>query len=60
MRIEENQSMSNIGFVGLGIMSGPMCRNLLNAGHKLVVYNIVTALVDRVAADGASACGSAR
>jgi 2-hydroxy-3-oxopropionate reductase len=28
-----------IGFVGLGIMGGPMARNLAAAGHELVLYN---------------------
>lgn len=51
--------MSNIGFVGLGIMGGPMCRNLLKAGHRLVVYDIVPELVERVVAGGASAVASA-
>ena len=52
--------MSNIGFVGLGIMGGPMCRNLLKAGHRLVVYDIVPALVERVAGYGATAGETAR
>lgn len=52
--------MSNIGFVGLGIMGAPMCRNLLKAGHSLVVYDIVPALVDRVVEGGASRGVSAR
>lgn len=52
--------MSDIGFVGLGIMGGPMCRNLLKAGHKLVVYDVVPALVERVVGYGASAGDSAR
>lgn len=52
--------MSNIGFVGLGIMGSPMCRNLLKAGHKLVVYDIVPALVERVTGYGASAGDSSR
>jgi len=43
--IEENRIVSNIGFVGLGIMGSPMCWNLLKSGHKLVVYDIVLALV---------------
>ncbi len=30
---------TTIGFVGLGLMGDPMCRNLLAAGAKLVVYN---------------------
>lgn len=28
-----------LGFVGIGLMGGPMCRNLLAAGADLVVYN---------------------
>jgi 2-hydroxy-3-oxopropionate reductase len=28
-----------IGFVGLGIMGRPMARNLMEAGHELVLYN---------------------
>jgi len=52
--------VSNIGFVGLGIMGGPMCRNLLKSGHKLVVYDVVPALVERVAGYGASPGDSAR
>lgn len=52
--------MSNIGFVGLGIMGGPMCRNLLKSGHRLVVYDIVPALIERVVGYGAAAAGSAR
>ena len=27
-----------IGFIGLGIMGKPMVRNLLKAGHELIVY----------------------
>ena len=32
--------MSNIGFIGLGIMGKPMAKNLIKAGRKLVVYDI--------------------
>jgi 2-hydroxy-3-oxopropionate reductase len=46
--------LSNIGFIGLGIMGGPMSRNLLKAGHSLVVYDIVPDLVKPVVAAGAS------
>lgn len=31
--------MSNLGFVGLGIMGKPMCRNLARAGHRVVAYD---------------------
>ncbi|MHB1090327.1 MAG: NAD(P)-dependent oxidoreductase [Ilumatobacteraceae bacterium] len=31
--------MVNVGFVGLGIMGGPMARHLSTAGHHVTVYN---------------------
>jgi 2-hydroxy-3-oxopropionate reductase len=30
---------STIGFLGLGVMGGPMARNLLAAGHEVVAWN---------------------
>jgi len=42
-----------IGFIGLGIMGKPMSRNLLKAGYKLIVYDIVQEAVKEVAAAGA-------
>jgi 2-hydroxy-3-oxopropionate reductase len=44
---------SRIGFIGLGIMGKPMAKNLLKAGHKLVVYNLGAAAVDELVAAGA-------
>ena len=44
---------SKIGFVGLGIMGRPMAKNLLKAGHKVTVYDIMPAGMDDVAAAGA-------
>ena len=32
-----------IGLIGLGIMGKPMAKNLLKAGHELVVYDVVEA-----------------
>ncbi len=46
--------MTNIGFIGLGIMGKPMAKNLLKAGHKLVVYDIMPAGADEVVAAGAA------
>jgi 2-hydroxy-3-oxopropionate reductase len=46
--------MPNIGFIGLGIMGRPMAKNLLKAGHKLVVYDIVQSSVDDVTSNGAA------
>jgi len=50
---------SQIGFVGLGIMGKPMAKNLLKAGHQLVVYDVVSAPVEEVAAAGAAKGSSA-
>jgi 3-hydroxyisobutyrate dehydrogenase len=48
-----------IGFVGLGHMGAPMARNLLKAGHSLVVYDVVQRNVDALQAAGASGATSA-
>jgi 2-hydroxy-3-oxopropionate reductase len=48
------------GFIGLGIMGKPMSRNLIKAGHQVVVYDIVPEFVAEMAASGASAGKSAR
>jgi 2-hydroxy-3-oxopropionate reductase len=50
--------VADIGFIGLGIMGKPMCRNLLRAGYSLAVYDIVAAPVAELAADGAKAVDS--
>src|SRR3984957_13949936 len=52
--------MSDIGFIGLGIMGNPMCRNLITAGHKLVVYVRVPEPVQRLVELGAIRGGSSR
>ena len=46
--------MSQIGFIGLGIMGRPMSRNLMKAGHQVVAYDVVPALADAIVADGAA------
>lgn len=48
-----------IGFVGLGHMGAPMARNLLKAGHALMVYDVVQGNVDALKAAGAGAARSA-
>jgi 2-hydroxy-3-oxopropionate reductase len=48
-----------IGFVGLGIMGKPMSRNLMKAGHKLVVFDIAAAPVSELAGEGAETGASA-
>ena len=51
--------MSNIGFVGLGIMGTPMAGHLIAAGHQLYVYD-VKAIPAALTAAGAVACASAK
>ena len=47
-----------IGFIGLGVMGKPMAKNLIKAGHQLVVHSRTRASVDEVAAAGAAAAVS--
>jgi 3-hydroxyisobutyrate dehydrogenase len=49
----EEGTMATIGFIGLGNMGGPMARNLLKAGHRLHVFDVVPAAIERAAAAGA-------
>ncbi|HKG24751.1 MAG TPA: NAD(P)-binding domain-containing protein, partial [Thermomicrobiales bacterium] len=49
----QGDPMATIGFIGLGNMGGPMSRNLLNAGHRLRVFDLAPAAVDRAVAAGA-------
>ncbi|MDQ4062965.1 MAG: NAD(P)-binding domain-containing protein, partial [Actinomycetota bacterium] len=49
-----------IGFVGLGIMGGPMAKNLMEAGYELVLYNRTKEKAEEIAADGATVAGSPR
>jgi len=47
--------MANVGYVGLGIMGGPMARHLAAASHSVVVYNRTTAKAEEwVKANGGS------
>jgi 2-hydroxy-3-oxopropionate reductase len=48
----------SIGFIGLGIMGRPMARNLLKAGHHLVVHNRSQAAVAQLVGLGAKAADS--
>nr|WP_281398627.1 2-hydroxy-3-oxopropionate reductase [Saccharopolyspora gloriosae] len=51
-------TMSKIGFIGLGIMGGPMAANLVAAGHEVAGYNRSRAKVDQLVADGGTAASS--
>jgi 3-hydroxyisobutyrate dehydrogenase len=50
-----------IGFVGLGNMGNPMCRNLLKHGHALKAYDVVPELLRKLGAEkGVEAATSAQ
>jgi 3-hydroxyisobutyrate dehydrogenase-like beta-hydroxyacid dehydrogenase len=48
----------DIGFIGLGKMGFPMARRLIEAGHRLTVFDTQKAAVDRLVALGAKAGAS--
>jgi 2-hydroxy-3-oxopropionate reductase len=52
--------MAKVGYIGLGIMGAAIARNLIKAGHSLVVHNRSRAIVDQLVAEGASAAHSPR
>src|SRR3979490_3381153 len=42
----------DVGFIGLGHMGAPMARNLLKAGHHLIVYNRTRSKAETLAREG--------
>lgn len=48
-----------IAFLGLGNMGGPMCSNLLNAGHPVTAFDLSPAARDAAKSAGAAIAGSA-
>ena len=51
--------MSNIGFVGLGIMGKPMAANLIKGGHTLFLHSR-SGVPQELTAAGGKACASAK
>ena len=51
--------MSNIGFIGLGIMGKPMAGNLIKGGHTLFLHSR-SGVPQELAAAGGKACASAK
>lgn len=49
-----------IGFIGLGIMGRPMAKNLLKAGHELVVFDFNQEAVKDVVSCGAQAAANSK
>jgi 2-hydroxy-3-oxopropionate reductase len=51
--------MTNVGFIGLGIMGAPMAGHLLAAGHQLYV-NTIGSLPEALVKGGAKACANGK
>jgi 2-hydroxy-3-oxopropionate reductase len=51
--------MTAIGFIGLGVMGGPMAANLVKAGFEVTGYNRSPEKTQRLVAAGGRAAGSA-
>ena len=49
----------DVGFIGLGIMGRPMADHLINAGHRLFLYD-VKPVPDDLTSKGGTACASAK
>jgi len=49
-----------IGFIGVGIMGGPMARNLVKAGYPVLVHDAVPAAVEALSKDGVSVAASSK
>lgn len=52
--------MRTVGFIGLGIMGAPMARRLVEAGHRVTVFNRTAAKCAPLVAAGARAADSPR
>lgn len=52
--------MAKVGYIGLGIMGGSIARNLMKAGHELVVHNRSQGVVQEFVGLGAKAASSPR
>lgn len=50
--------MTTIAFIGLGNMGAPMAKNLINAGCKVQVFDLVTESVEQLRSQGAVATSS--
>jgi len=49
----------SIGFIGLGVMGEPICRNLVNkSGARVIAFDVAAEPLQRLSTDGAEVAGS--
>ena len=49
-----------VGFIGLGVMGGPMAQTIVKGGHQLTVYDLDPGAVSRLTSAGAKAAKTPR
>jgi 3-hydroxyisobutyrate dehydrogenase-like beta-hydroxyacid dehydrogenase len=52
------EDIMKVGFIGLGNMGGPMCRNIIKGGHEVIVHDLSDDAVAACVALGGTAGGS--
>lgn len=52
--------MTRIGFIGLGIMGSPMAAHLVAAGHDVTGFDLSSASLEKLVADGGKAAANAQ
>ncbi|WP_415167464.1 2-hydroxy-3-oxopropionate reductase [Propionivibrio sp.] len=57
--LEQEQTMSKVGFVGLGIMGTPMAEHLIKGGHEVFLYSIPS-IPEALVQAGGKACTSGK
>lgn len=50
--------MAKLGFLGLGIMGGPMAQHLIKAGHEVALWSYSSEKAKKLAGDGVIACST--
>lgn len=56
-----SQTLKQVGFIGLGVMGEPMCRNLaVKSGLKVMAFDVNPSPLQRLSAHGVHPCGSMR
>jgi 3-hydroxyisobutyrate dehydrogenase-like beta-hydroxyacid dehydrogenase len=48
--------MAKLGFLGLGIMGGPMAQHLIKAGHEVALWSYSAEKAEKLTGNGAVAC----
>ncbi len=55
----QEETMTTIGFIGVGNMGGPMARNLVKAGHDVKAFDLSAPALNAAVETGATAAASA-